>query len=391
MFRKMMSITALSFGLLAATAPGDAMAHDGGEHGQSDVFVMTNAADGNAVVAYDRAEDGSLSYAGTFATGGLGAPTRPINPLGSQGSLVLGENGRFLFAVNAGSNEISMFRVDRDGLTLVDVVDSGGDFPTSIAVYDDLLYVLNAGGDGNIAGFNVHSSGELVPIDGSIRDLGLGGTTPPSPGATPGQIGFDPYGGVLVVAGKGSNQIHVFPMTDDRLPGAARVTSSSRGLVPFDFTFDRRGNLIVAEVGGDGVPAVGDTSVVSSYRIRGDGRLGVISDKVETFQRATCWITGAPGSRYVYTANTGSNTVSALQVDAHGGLTLVSGGVSASFPAGTAPIDLAMTRDGSFLYTLNAGAGTIGAFAVNHDGSLTSRGEAGGLTAGSGLQGIAVR
>lgn len=391
MFCKTMSITALSFGFFAAIASGDAMASGGGADRQSNVFVMTNAADGNAVVAYDRAEDGSLSYAGTFATGGLGAPTRPVNPLGSQGSLVLSGNGKFLFAVNAGSNEISMFRVGHDGLTLADVVDSGGDFPTSLAVYDDLLYVLNAGGDGNIAGFDVGSRGELVPIEGSIRALGLGGTTPPSTGATPGQIGFDPYGGVLVVAGKGSNQIHVFSMNDDRRPGAASVTSSSRGLVPFDFAFDRRGHLIVAEVGGDGVPAVGDTSVVSSYQIHGDGRLGVISDKVETFQRATCWIAGSAGSRYVYTANTGSNTVSALQVDAHGGLTLVGGGVSASFPSGTAPTDLAMTSDGSFLYTLNAGAGTIGAFAVNRDGSLSSRGEAGGLTAGSGLQGIAVR
>ncbi|MGK3987495.1 3-carboxymuconate cyclase [Sorangium sp. So ce136] len=397
MFRSTMSITALSLGIFAASAPGDALAHGAhgahgpGGHRHGQVFVMTNAEDGNAVAAYDRAADGSLSYAGTYATGGLGAPTRPVNALGSQGSLVLSDDGELLFAVNAGSNEVSMFRVGPRGLTLLDVIDSGGDFPVSVASHGDLLYVLNVGGEGNIAGFHVDSCGELAPLAGSIRDLGLGGTTPPSLGATPGQIGFSPDGEVLVVAGKGANQIHVFPVSRRGLPSDAPVTTVSRGLVPFDFAFDRRGHLIVAEVGGDGVPATGDTSVVSSYAIRADGSLAVISDTVDTFQRATCWITGAPDSRYVFTANTGSNTLSGLQVDARGGLTLLDDGVSASFSAGTAPIDLSMTRDGRFLYALNAGAGTVAAFQVSRDGSLIPRGEAGGLTPGGGAQGIAAR
>ncbi|WP_437995738.1 3-carboxymuconate cyclase [Sorangium sp. So ce185] len=391
MFRSTMNITALSLGIFAASAPGDAMAHGAGVHRHGQVFVMTNAGDGNAVVAYDRAADGSLAYARTYATGGLGAPSRPINPLGSQGSLVLSEDGKLLFAVNAGSNEVSMFRVGPHGLTLLDVVDSGGDFPVSVASHGGLVYVLNVGGDGNIAGFEVDPCGELVPMNGSVRDLGLGGTIPPSLGATPGQIGFSPDGEVLVVAGKGSNQIHVFPVSGRGFPSDAPVTTISRGLVPFDFAFDRRGHLLVAEVGGDGVPATGDTSAVSSYGIRADGSLAVISDTVDTFQRATCWIAGAPGSRYVFTANTGSDTVSGLQVDARGALTLLDGGVSASFPAGTAPIDLTMTRDGRFLYTLNAGAGTIAAFQVSRDGSLLPRGEAGGLVPGGGAQGIAVR
>lgn len=391
MLRSMMSITALCLGIFAASAPGDAMARGPGGHPHGQVFVMTNAGDGNSVVAYDRAADGSLSYAGTYPTGGLGAPTRPINALGSQGSLVLSEDGKLLFAVNAGSDEVSMFRVGQRGLTLLDVVDSGGDFPVSVTSHGDLLYVLNVGGEGNIAGFKVNPCGELVPLHGSVRDLGLGGTTEPSLGTTPGQIGFSPDGDVLVVAGKGSNQIHVFPVNRRGLPSHAPVTTISRGLVPFDFAFDRRGHLIVAEVGGDGVPATGDTSVVSSYAIRANGSLAVISDTVDTFQRATCWITGAPQSRYVFTANTGSDTISALQVDARGALTLLDDGVSASFPAGAAPIDLTMTRDGRFLYTLNAGTGTVAAFQVSRDGDLIPRGEAGGLTPGAGAQGIAVR
>ncbi|WP_438006216.1 beta-propeller fold lactonase family protein [Sorangium sp. So ce321] len=194
------------------------------------------------------------------------------------------------------------------------------------------------------------------------------------------------------MAGKGSNQIHVFPVSDRGLPSDAPVTTLSRGLVPFNFAFDRRGHLIVAEVGGDGMPATGDTSVVSSYGIRSDGSLAVISDTVDTFnKRATCWIAGAPGSRYVFTANTGSDTLSGLQVDARGALTLLDDGVAASFPAGTPPIDLMMTRDGQFLYTLKAGTGRMAAFQVSRDGSLLPRGEAGRLAPGGSAQGIAVR
>ncbi|WP_437573779.1 hypothetical protein [Sorangium sp. So ce887] len=65
--------------------------------------------------------------------------------------------------------------------------------------------------------------------------------------------------------------IHVFPVSGRGLPSDAPVTTISRSLVPFDFSFDRCGQLIVAEVGGDGVPATDDTSAVSSYGIRADG------------------------------------------------------------------------------------------------------------------------
>ena len=120
------------------------------------VYAMTNDIEANAVVTYARASDGMLTLVGTVATGGQGGivdPPHPVDALGSQNSLILSANNKWLFAVNAGSDEISVFRVRRSGLKLVDKVDSGGMFPVSLTLHKRLLYVLNSGGDGNITGF----------------------------------------------------------------------------------------------------------------------------------------------------------------------------------------------------------------------------------------------
>src|SRR5215213_1032534 len=94
------------------------------------VYVLTNQAV-NAVAAFNRAPDGTLTPAGTFPTGGSGDPVAqpgdpPTDPLASQGALILSENNHLLFAVNAGSNEVSVLAVGKGGLTLVDKVASGG-------------------------------------------------------------------------------------------------------------------------------------------------------------------------------------------------------------------------------------------------------------------------
>jgi hypothetical protein len=114
------------------------------------VYTLTNATNGNAVLVYNRSSDGSLAFQGSYPTDGLGSGAG----LGSQSALTLSHNNHWLFAVNAGSNEISSFAVTESGLELVDVVDSGGTLPVSLTSYKDLLYVLNAGG-GNISGFAV--------------------------------------------------------------------------------------------------------------------------------------------------------------------------------------------------------------------------------------------
>jgi 6-phosphogluconolactonase (cycloisomerase 2 family) len=131
------------------------------------VYVLTNQVN-NAVAAFHRAADGRLTTAGEFSTGGAGDPVAippdpPTDPLASQGALVFGPGNQFLFAVNAGSNQISVLSVQRANLDLVDVVDSGGVRPISLTVHENLLYVLNEGGTPNITGFTIGGDGTLAP------------------------------------------------------------------------------------------------------------------------------------------------------------------------------------------------------------------------------------
>jgi 6-phosphogluconolactonase len=102
------------------------------------VFIMTNAASGNQIKSYARREDGSLQAAGTFSTGGNGSGGT-VDPLHSQGSLILSADHRWLFAVNAASGTISSFAVDGAGLTLVDNQPSNGSSPTALAQSGDVL------------------------------------------------------------------------------------------------------------------------------------------------------------------------------------------------------------------------------------------------------------
>ena len=160
------------------------------------VYVLTNQIE-NAVAVFLRAPDGHLSAAGEFSTGGAGDPVAippdpPTDPLASQGALVFGSGNQFLFAVNAGSNEISVLRVGRNGLSLVDVVDSGGVRPISLTVHEDLLYVLNEGGTPNITGFTIADDGTLTPLADSTQPLIGGG------GADPAEVSFNNEGTLLM-------------------------------------------------------------------------------------------------------------------------------------------------------------------------------------------------
>jgi len=315
------------------------------------VYTMTNATTGNEVVIFDRDEDGILTKAGSIATGGTGSGGG-LDALGSQGSLKLSENHRWLVAVNAGSNEITVFRVLRDGLKFADKVNSGGIFPVSVTISHNLVYVLNAGGSPNVTGFILSRRGELHPLAMSTRSLGSGGFA---------QVGFDPEGERLVITDKADSKILVYSVDDDGLPSMNPVTSPSHGATPFGFVFDRRGHLLVVEAG---------TNAVSSYKILPDDTLGVISGSVLNGQKAACWITGNE-RRYIFTANPGTHTVSAYRLmTEQGNLVLINGAAG----TGNTPLDLSTTRNGRFLYALDPTNGTVDMFHVERDGSLTDLG-----------------
>jgi hypothetical protein len=329
------------------------------------VFVQTDNPSGNQIVVYDQAADGTLSAAGTYDTGGLGAVAAGavVDPLASQGSLALADGGRVLVAVNAGSDTVSLFRVSGDRLALWQIVPSGGQFPTSIAVDRGLVYVLDAGGEGALQGY-VLVAGTLRPLPGSTRSLGLANTDPPNYLAAPGQVGFTPDGSQVIVTTKTSgSDIDVFSVGWFGLLSLHPVANPSATPVPFSFSFDPAGHLVVTEAG---------SSDLSVYTVNADdtvSALGSVSDG----QTALCWVTEVNG--FFYGSNAGSADVSAFQVGAGGVPALV--GVAASTEGGT--IDSAATPNGRYLYVENGGAGTIDEFHVNADGTLFEIGMVTGL------------
>ncbi|MFB3739618.1 MAG: lactonase family protein, partial [Candidatus Velamenicoccus archaeovorus] len=271
------------------------------------VFVQTDDPTGNQIVAYARAENGELTPAGTYDTGGLGAVQTGavVDPLASEGSLAYDGEHALLLAVNAGSDSVSVFGVDRAALTLNQVVPSGGPFPSSIAVRGDLAYVLNAGGAGSVQGYRIQG-GKLHPIAGSSRSLGLSNADVPFFTASPGQVAFTPDGDQVVVTTKSHGTIDVFGVRPDgRL--TAGVENPSAIPVPFAVAFDAAGHLVVANAG---------VSSVSTYGVNEDGTLSVITTGAANGQAATCWIVEARG--FFYTGNAGSGTVSTYRVDDDG-------------------------------------------------------------------------
>ncbi len=364
----------LAFALLLALVGWNGTPAAGSEDVPGAVYTMTNAAGANAVVMFDRGSDGTLRLRGTFPTGGNGSGAG----LGNQGGLVLSRNRRWLYVVNAGTDDLSVFAVLPTGLRLVDRVPSGGLQPISITEHRGLVYVLNAGGDGNITGFEQEPGDLLHPLAGSTRPLS-------GSGVGPAQIAFNRRGTLLAVTEKVTNRIDLYVVGKDGLPSDPNVQPSS-GMTPFGFAFDRRGRLIVSEAFG----GVVDASAASSYNVGASGDLAVISASVPTTETAACWIAITPDNRFAYTTNTGSGSISGYRIGGDGSLTLLDpDGRTGETGEGSTPIDLAFSVSGRFLYALTAGNGQIAAFQVRADGSLEALSPIGGLPAS--VNGLAAR
>jgi 6-phosphogluconolactonase (cycloisomerase 2 family) len=334
------------------------MAHTDPWNDGGALFTMSNAPSGNSVIVFERGPNGRLTRTGEFATGGLGHD----GGLGNQGALALDEGGNRLFVVNAGSDEISMFLVRGTKLRLLQKVPSGGDRPVSLTLDDDVLYVLNAGSD-SIKGFRVTWWGGLIAA-----------------GTAPAQIAFAPDGRTLVITEKNTNNLVLYGVDQWGRPAPTPAVIPSAGATPFGFGFSGRRQLIVSEAFGGAAGA----SAVSSYLLRRDGMLDVVSASVPTEQTAACWIASTPDRRFTYTTNTGSGTISGYRIGAGGTLTRFDdGGVTADLGPGSGPIDMALSQDGEFLFALNGGSATISSMRVNHDGTLSIVETTGGLPPGA--------
>ncbi|HEV7804961.1 MAG TPA: beta-propeller fold lactonase family protein [Solirubrobacteraceae bacterium] len=361
------------------------------------LYVMSNQATGNSVTVFARAADGSLTQKQTFPTGGLGGGSlaAPNDPLTSQGSLILSKDQRFLFAVDAGSDEVSVLAVDGDNLIAVDRVSSGGTFPVSVTVRDNLLYVLNTGdatGHSNVTGFTVGSDGKLTALTGSTQQL-IGGA-----GASPAQVAFSPDGTRLVVTERLSEVIDVLPVGPDGRAGALVKTDSS-GSGPFGFAFAGNDVVIVSEL---------FASATSSYRLGSDGALTVISGSLDTAEEGACWVAlnSTTDPRFAYVSNAVSGSITGYNIGANGELSrLTIDGHTAVTVDQHAALDSAVSGDEQFLYILTAGFDeqaenpmndpmSINAYRIEQDGKLTAVHGPGGLVPAieglaPGTQGIA--
>lgn len=323
------------------------------------VFVQTDNPLGNQIVAYRRAEDGTLSWAGIYNTGGLGGVLSGsvVDHLASQGSLTYDPRHSLLYAVNAGSDTVSVFSVDGLRLTLRQVVGSGGHFPVSVAVRDDAAYVLNALDGGSVQGYRVRG-GRLFAVPARRRGLGLDPNAAPQFVNTPGQVGFTGDGSQLVVTTKANgNAVVVFRL--DRAGGivGAPMVNTEPGAVPFAFVGAGPRHLFLTQAG---------PNAVASVRVERDGT--VTQESVaDTGQAATCWVTAV--GDFLYASNAGSNTVSGFRIAADGQLTPL--GTTATDP-GT--VDSAASADNQYLYVQTGGSGIVDEFKINPDGSLTAIG-----------------
>jgi 6-phosphogluconolactonase len=347
------------------------------ERNEGAVFVMTNAAAGNEIIAFKRGPDGSLQIGKTFPTGGRGSGGI-TDPLGSQGSLTLSQDHSFLFAVNAGSGDISVFLVHGADLTLVDKVPCGGASPVAVAQFGNLVYLVNEGANSSVAGFSLSKDGKLKPISNSLAYLSTANSGPAS-------LSFSADGQFLLVTEKLTNSIDAFHVQLDGTLAPIVVNPSADPGV-FAVTFAPNGAALVAETG----PAGGtNASAISSYAVGANGKLTPISPGIPTLAAATCWDVVTPNGQFVYTSNAGSATVSGFSISATGALTPIGGTVVGINPSGSTNLDIAVTGDGKYLYTLDSGTGSVSIFGINEDGTLTNLGEAGGLSAASGFNGIA--
>jgi len=359
----------------------------GSDNAPGAIYAMTNDATDNQVVVLSRAADGTLTPAGSFPTGGTGSGTFE----NSANGLILGEqspnnlNGshKYLYATNAGSDSVSVFKVDQDGLTLTDVEPSNGDHPISVTVHHNILYVLNggasncSGGAPSISGFRVSPKGELTLIPGSTR--------PVSGGANSGcaQISFTPAGDVLVVTQRQADKIDTYLVGKDGLT-TGPIVNETTGAGPFGFTFTQRGQLLTTENFG-AAPLQGGAA---SYDVPKDGVLVPLGPTERNGRSDTCWIVNTDNGKYAYTTNFQSGDISSFRVESDGTLVLLN---STAAVIGIGASDQAMSGNSKYLYARNALQGTISVFQIEDDGSLTRIQDIVALPLGGAAIGIAGR
>jgi 6-phosphogluconolactonase (cycloisomerase 2 family) len=309
------------------------------------LYVNDNTAPANTIAAFERHADGSLTPlpGSPFATGGAGEGS----PVGSQGALQVTDSGRYLLAVDAGSNQVSVMKIRRDG-SLVAVpggtVSSGGLEPISVAVHGHLVYVANAGAGGsNYTGFILGDGGHLFPLAGSTVTL--------PDAAQPGDVLFDPTGHKLVGTRVGTSEIDSFAVDRTGLLHAAPGSPfPAQGPGPFgsEFRPTNPGQLFVSNAHGGA-----DAGTVSAFHVGRDGSLFSIgASPFPDHQTAPCWIEISHDGQVLFTVNTASSSISSYAIGHGGALHLL--GATPLRGASLGPFDARLSPDGSTLWVVDS-------------------------------------
>src|SRR5438105_3811328 len=367
----LLTLLALLFG--ASPASVAAEEHRAAGH----VYVLNNDLVGpNSITVFARAADGTLTRQGVTAIGGTGSVLAFAD--GTQGSLIRTPDGSRLFAVDAGSDEISVIDAENGHLSPVGVFKSGGSGPVSLTFQGGLLYVLNAANANpavaaNVTGFRVGDDGHLSPIAGSTRALS-------APHPNPAEVLLSPDGRQLLVSAKGTNLIDIYRVGDD---GSLRSPTSVRSIgdIPFGMAFvpgddDHRRELVVSDAAG----GPNFTGAATAYRLL-TADLRLINGPVPDHQIAPCWMVVTRNGRFAYTSNADSFSISGYRIGNDGVISLLnpSDGVTATTPRDTFPIEESLSRNSRFLYVLDSrlllpagpGPATLSGFRIEADGRLT--------------------
>jgi 6-phosphogluconolactonase len=332
MRKKLLAISTILVAIVAAVSVATMVTTSAQPTLMGKVYTMDNAA-ANNVWQFDRMSDGTLMVSGVFSTGGNGTGVK----LDSQGSVTLSSDGKWLFVVNAGSDNISVFAVNSTGLTWMTTVGSQGMAPVSVTINGNWVYVLNNGSattPGNITGFEVSATGNLTYIDGSTQPLsGMMNSAPE-------QIGFNPDGNMLVVTEKAANMTDIYAVSSSGV-ASEPTTMASVGKGPFGFAYTPNGILVISE-------AVSNT--MSTFTWTPNGSLRTISGAMPDFGMAPCWVVTTSNGEWAFTTNAASGTISTYAVASNGVLLLTS---SIAAKVASPALDMALTGDDTFLYALN--------------------------------------
>ena len=348
-----MALTALAGGMLAlAVLPGTAAATP---KPVGSVYTETNGESANELLVYTSYHKGGLLLDQRIKTGGLGGkqpqpgcdpPDHKCPLLDSQGEVITSEDGSLVFAVNAGSNTITSFRVNAKTARVkkASTISSNGVFPNSLTVHENKLYVLNANSS-SISGYTFTETGKMKAIAGSTQNM--------NPQAVPlaRQIGFDNTGKVLIVSSLTDGRFDVFPVNSKGVAGPPTAQPSASPQ-PFAFSFDPKNRMFAVEVVNDA--DLNQSSNASSYSVSGSGTLTPIST-VPTQGYAACWTQITENGKFLFVVNTGGPSpfgalVTTFSIGGDGSLTFVS--KTPPEPRAFTMTDAALSADDKFLYVV---------------------------------------